>query len=116
MFNDITKRINELMDNIPAKSKKSDFRNWNINLLNSLEHYSFFANHGYLRREMVSYYKNYIVDYCDTLQNECPETIEHLRKIQSPAQYYELKKYYKQGCSNLTIIFFWWWDSNWFNF
>jgi hypothetical protein len=104
MFNDITKRINELMDKIPVKSKISDFRNWNLNLLNAFEHYSFFANHGYLRSEMVSHYKNYIVDYCDTLQSECPEAIEHLGKTKSPEQYYELKKYYRNITSKNAPI------------
>ena len=96
IFNDITKRINELMDNIPKKSKKSDFRNWNLNLLNALEHYSFFANHKYLMSEMTSYYESYIVNYCDNLQVECPEATKYLNKTKSPKQYYELKQYYKK--------------------
>lgn len=110
MFNDITKRIDVLMDAIPTKSEKptkreiSVCRNWNLSLLNAFEHYSFFANHNYLRDEMVSYYKNYMIDFCNDLQNDCPEAVKYLKETKSEARYYELKKHYKNMTSKTCPI------------
>ena len=95
MFNDITKRINELLDDIPPEGKDQKFINWNINLLNAFEFFSFFANHGYLRREMTSHYHNFITGYCDSLREKCPSAIKHLDKTKHAKQYSELKRYYK---------------------
>lgn len=92
-FDSITKRINALMDSMPTA--KSEISDWHIKLLNALEYYSFFVNNSYLSNEMASHYKNYIIDYCDSLQDECPEVIKYLHEVRQPKQYYELKKYYR---------------------
>lgn len=92
-FDSITKRINELMDSMPTEEKETS--DWHLKLLNALEYYTFFVNNGYLNKEMASHYKNYIVDYCNSLQEECPEVIKQLNEERLPKQYYELKKYYK---------------------
>lgn len=91
IFDDITQRINELVDNEPDSDKESEMDNWYARLYNAFEQFAFFANHSYLDLEMVSYYKSFIETYNRRVV-ERPSTIEMFKKDKSPDEYKELKK------------------------
>ena len=97
MFNNITSRINNLIDTMPPKDKEKESFRWNIKILNAFEYFSFFANHGYLEIKMVSHYKNFITIHCDKVKKECPSMINYLAASGHSELYKELKEYYKSS-------------------
>lgn len=94
LFNEVTKRINELLDKEPYQDDKVELRNWYERLFNAFEYFAFYANSCHLTSNMKSYYHSFIGGYCERLKQECPELIEEFKKGPTD-KFSELRKYYK---------------------
>lgn len=96
IFNDVSRRINELLDNEPwfdeeKEKSKIEMANWYIRLYNAFEQFAFFANRSHLDPEMKSYYDNLIEGYNERIKKE-PYAIKEFKKNAFPDQYEEIKK------------------------
>jgi hypothetical protein len=92
MFGDITKRINDLLYDMPKYDKLSDNPFWHTMVLNAFDYYCFYVNHKSLSFDMGLYYKKNIIMFCDTLREKCPKTIDKLQ----PNTLTEMRSYYKK--------------------
>lgn len=92
MFGDITKKINDLLDKMPSKKELSNDTFWHTTVLNAFDYYCFYVNRKSLSLDMELYYKKYIINFCDTLREKCPEAINKLQ----PNTLTEMRKYYKK--------------------
>lgn len=95
LFSEISKRINELLDNEPGQNKKAELENWYIRLYNSFEFLAFFANRSYLDNEMKSYYVSFIDGYNKRIVSECPSAIEWFTKDAPTDLFKELRRFSK---------------------
>ncbi len=93
MFNDIAGRINKLLDEMPSKEMKPESSLWYIMVLNAFEHFAFFANHNYFGPDMTTYYKDNIINFCNKLEEECPDAKATIDEQKDSL--IELNKYYK---------------------
>jgi hypothetical protein len=92
MFGDITKRINDLLNDMPDNEKLSEDSFWHTMVLNAFDYYCFYVNRKSLSFDMGLYYKKNIINFCDTLQKKCPKAIDKLQ----PNTLTEMRMYYKK--------------------
>lgn len=91
IFNDITTRINEIIDTEPSDSDKQEKERWFCLLYNAFELFAFYANRSYLNDEMVRYYKSFIETYNNRVKG-LPSLIAMFKEEQSCDQYEELRR------------------------
>ena len=92
MFNNITERLNELISKMPSEDNKKDSLHWHIMFLNAFEHFCFFTNRKYLNPDMESYYKGYILAFCENINKDCPGAIDYLEKNKKDSEIYSGSK------------------------
>lgn len=89
LFNEVTERINSILDKTPPKSvSETEMSNWYIGLFNALT-----ANRN-INSKMEKYYRSFIVGYCDGLVSEFPKIAEKFKKGPE-TQFSLLRNYYK---------------------
>lgn len=96
LFNDVSSRINQLLDQWPACEKKEDRIMWYERLFSAFEYFSFFANKKKIPLEMRTYYKSGIKTYVNRLAtNEDYSSLFDVYKKRPKEQFSELREYYK---------------------
>lgn len=96
LFNDIRRRMYDLEDQhaeIPLHDKES-LQCWYEKLFSLFETYAFYANRGYLDKEMSEYYSAGIDDCAERLKVKYPDLIEYFRSRHA-GQFCELDKYFR---------------------
>ena len=93
LFYEISKRVNELEDQWADCKKKEDKEMWYERLFSTFEQFAFFANRGYLEKDMKEYYSAGIKECVDRLK-KYPELLEYF-KTRHSGQFEELEKYYQ---------------------
>jgi hypothetical protein len=93
IFNEITKRINQVVDAEPYQEDAVDLKHWYERLFNAFEYYAFFVNKGRLTSSMDRYYRSFIDGYRKRLKNECPELSKTIDEVETD-KLIELKLYF----------------------
>jgi hypothetical protein len=96
LFNDIRRRVENLedqFDDIKADDKEK-MEAWYFRLFNVFESFAFYANHGYLEKEMVHYYEVGIDDCTNRLIENYPDLIAYFKKRHS-GEFCELEQYFR---------------------
>lgn len=96
LFNDIRRRINELEDK-HADIKKGQTRkleSWYYRIFSVWESFAFYANRGYLEKDMAEFYTTGIEYYVKRLER-FPRLFNHFKEREA-GEFCELEKYYKK--------------------
>lgn len=94
LFNEIRRRINNLEDQLAEfdQDDKEKLSRWYCRIYNAFEDFAFYANRGYLEKDMVKFFSSGI-DYYVQRASSFPDLFKELKERRK-GEFCELEEYY----------------------